>query len=107
MSINIENIRERLIQNNIKLYEGLTEEEFEKIENFYSIKFPISQWTLYKSFLPEFINWRDFSQENVNQIKYYLNWPIEGILLDIEHNGFWKKCFGPKANDIKENKKLL
>ena len=46
MSINIEKIRERLIQNNIKLYEGLTEEEFEKIENFYSIKFPISLRTL-------------------------------------------------------------
>ena len=43
MSINIENIRERLIQNNIKLYEGLTEEEFEKIEIFYSIKSYISE----------------------------------------------------------------
>lgn len=106
MSINIEKIRETLIQNNIKLYEGLTDEEFETIENFYSIKFPISLRTLYKSFLPELINWRDFSQENVNTIKYYLNWPIEGILFDIENNGFWKKCFGPKTNDINENKKI-
>ena len=48
MSINFERIRERLIQNNIKLYEGLTEKEFEKIEIFYSIKFPISLRTLYK-----------------------------------------------------------
>ena len=28
------------------------------------------------------------------------------MLFDIEFNGFWKKCFGPKANDIKENKKI-
>ena len=106
MSINIESIRKTLIQNNIKLYEGLTDEEFEKIENFYSIKFPISLRALYKSFLPEFYNWRDFSQENVNKIKYYLNWPIEGILFDIQMNGFWKKCFGPRTNDINENTKI-
>ena len=42
MIINIENIRETLIKNNVALYDGLTDEEFEKIENFYSIKFPIS-----------------------------------------------------------------
>ena len=103
MSINIENIREVLIKNNIKLYEGLTDEEFEKIENFYSIKFPISLRALYKSFLPEFYNWRDFSEENVNKIKHYLNWPVEGILFDIKMNGFWKKCFGPWTDDINEN----
>ena len=28
------------------------------------------------------------------------------MLFDIEFNEFWKKCFGPKANDIKENKKI-
>ena len=106
MSINIEKIKEVLIKNNITLYDGLTDEEFEKIEKFYSIKFPISLRTLYKSFLPEFYNWRDFSEENVNKIKYYLNWPIEGILFDIQNNGFWKKCFGHRTNDINENKKI-
>ena len=106
MSINIESIREVLIKNNIKLYEGLTDEEFEKIENFYSIKFPISLRTLYKSFLPEFYNWRDFSEENINKIKHYLNWPIDGIVFDIRMNGFWKKCFGPWTNDINENIKI-
>jgi hypothetical protein len=106
MSINIEKIKEVLIKNNITLYDGLTDEEFEKIEKFYSIKFPISLRTLYKSFLPEFYNWRDFSEENVNKIKYYLNWPIEGILYDIQNNGFWKKCFGQRTNDINENKKI-
>lgn len=106
MSINIENIREIMIKNNVKLYEGLTDEEFEKIESFYSIKFPISLRTLYKSFLPEFYNWRDFSEKNVQRIKHYLDWPIEGILFDIEMNGFWRKCFGPRTNNINENKKI-
>ena len=94
-----------MIKSKVKLYEGLTDEEFDKIEKFYSIKFPISLRTLYKSFLPEFYNWRDFSEENVEKIKNKLNWPIEGILFDIEMNGFWKKCFGKWTDDINENKK--
>ena len=106
MLINIERIREILTKNEIKLFEGLTDEEFEKIENFYSIKFPISLRILYKSFLPEFYNWRDFSEENVEKIKNYLNAPIQGMLFDIQYNGFWKKCFGQKTDNINENKRI-
>ena len=106
MSINIERIREILTNNEIKLFEGLTDEEFEKIENFYSIKFPTSLRILYKSFLPEFYNWRDFSEENVEKIKDYLNAPLQGILFDIQYNDFWKKCFGQKTDNINENKRI-
>ena len=103
----INKIKEILIKKGEKLDEGLTDEEFQKIENFYSIKFPISLRTLYKSFLPHnFYNWRDFSEENVKKIKRYLEWPIEGILFDIQNNNFWKKCFGPKTEDLEENKKI-
>ena len=42
----IDKIKEILIKNGEKLDEGLTDEEFQKIENFYSIKFPISLRTL-------------------------------------------------------------
>ena len=106
MSINIEKIREILTKKEIKLYEGLTDEEFEKIEKFYSIKFPISLRTLYKELLPEFYNWRDFSEENVENIKNFLNAPIQGMLFDIQYNGFWKKCFGQKTDDVEENKRI-
>ena len=55
MSINIERIKEILVKHNIQLFEGLTDEEFDKIESFYSIKFPSSLRLLYKSFYLHFI----------------------------------------------------
>ena len=102
MSLNIEKLREILVNKDIKIDKGLTDEEFEKIEKFYSIKFPQVLRLLYKSFLPEFYNWRDFSEENVSKIKYALNAPIEGIKFDIIHNNFWLECFGEKTGN-KEN----
>ena len=104
MSINLEKIRHILENKGIEIYDGLSEEEFEKIENFYNIKFPKVLRILYKSFLPNFYNWRDFSENNVKNIKQSLYWPIEGILFDIENNNFWMDCFGEKTGDIEQNK---
>jgi len=103
MSLNVDKLRTILENNGIQIYEGLTEEEFYKIESFYSIKFPKVLRILYKSFLPNFYNWRDFSDENVEKIKLYLNMPIEGIKFDIKYNNFWLECFGEKTGDIEND----
>ena len=103
MSLNVDKLRTILENNGKQIYEGLTEEEFDKIESFYSIKFPKVLRILYKSFLPNFYNWRDFSDENVEKIKLYLNMPIEGIKFDIKYNNFWLECFGEKTGDIEND----
>ena len=104
MSINVEKIRQILENKGIEIHNGLNDEEFEKIEKFYNIKFPKVLKILYKSFLPNLYNWRDFSEDNVQKIKKYLNMPIEGILCDIQYNSFWVDCFGEKTGDIEQNK---
>ena len=104
MSINVEKIRQILENKGIEIHNGLSDEEFEKIEKFYNIKFPKVLKILYKSFLPNLYNWRDFSEDNVQKMKKYLNMPIEGILFDIQYNGFWLDCFGEKTGDIEQNK---
>ena len=48
MSLNIEKLREILVNNEIKIDKGLTDEELEKIEKFNSIKFPQVLRLLYK-----------------------------------------------------------
>ena len=103
MTLNTEKLRQILENKGIELQEGLTEEEFEKIENFYNIKFPKVLKILYESFLPPFYNWRDFSEKNVETIKYYLNWPINGMKFDIAFNGFWLECFGERTDDMEQN----
>ena len=104
MSLKIEKIQQILENKEIELLNGLSDEEFKKIEKFYNIKFPKVLRILYKSFLPNFYNWRDFSENNVKKIKNYLNMPIEGILFDIENNGFWMDCFGEKTGNPEQDK---
>ena len=104
MSFNIKKIRKILENKGIEIYDGLSDEEFEKIENFYNIKFPKVLRILYKSFLPNFYNWRDFSENNVKKVKKYLNMPIEGILFDIENNNFWMDCLGEKTGNLQQDK---
>ena len=103
MALNVQKIRDILEKKGIEIYDGLTDKEFEKIENFYSIKFPQVLRCLFKSFLPNLYNWRDFSKENVKKIKDKLNWPIEGIKYDIKYNNFWLECFGEKTGNLEQD----
>ncbi|WP_392563597.1 hypothetical protein RHO13_09705 [Orbus wheelerorum] len=36
-----------------------------------------------------FYDWIDSSQRNKTYMKNALNWPLEGTLFNVEHNGFW------------------
>lgn len=95
--------------NGIKTENGLTEAEIKKIETLYSFCFTPDLKELLTHVLPVskgFTNWRDFSNDNVNHIKEELAWPLEGMLFDIENNGFWVDDWGIKPADIYEAKRV-
>ena len=46
---------------------------------------------------PRFPDWR--SPESVRE---YLEWPIEGIAFDVEHNNFWLQAWGPRPAALAE-----
>lgn len=107
----IEEIRKILENKNIKMNRGMTEKEIITAENYYNIKFPIDLKELLMSFLPigdRFYNWNDYSEENVSKIKDMLQFPIEGIIFDIEEDNFWMDRFGKCPEKIEERvKKFL
>ena len=78
---------------------GLTDSEVELTQSKYGFQFPPDLRELLQHALPigpMFPNWRD---ERDDLIKEQLSWPLEGILFDIERNGFWMEEWGPKPND--------
>lgn len=92
----------------IKFDKGLTNEEFDKIEKTYGICFPKSLREMYEIALPisaSFYNWRNFEEANVRIIKDMLNWPLEGVLFDVEENYFWDDSWGEKPTDAIEAEK--
>lgn len=91
----------------IKFDKGLTDEEIVKIEKTYDIYFPKSLREMYQIALPvskSFYNWRDFNETNIKSIQKSLNWPLEGVLFDIEENVFWDSSWGDKPTELSEAK---
>ncbi|WP_392551923.1 hypothetical protein RHO14_10660 [Orbus wheelerorum] len=99
----IEYVINILKNNNIRLKQGMTETQIKQAQHQYQIEFPLELKSLLMAVLPvsaPFYDWIDSSQTNKTYIKNALNWPLEGMLFDVEHNGFWlSKQWGtePKA----------
>ncbi|WML48522.1 SMI1/KNR4 family protein [Neobacillus sp. PS3-34] len=84
---------------------GLNKEEIDDIEKIYKINFPPDYRELLMYTLPisnGFVNWRNKSKENIEKITHQMNWPLEGIIFDIEHNGFWVEGWGEKPSDLED-----
>ncbi|WP_088071925.1 hypothetical protein [Gottfriedia luciferensis] len=104
--MNIVQIVDKLKEKGVKFSEGLKEKEVVEIEELYKIKFPpdLKEFLMYA--LPisdEFINWNDKSKGNINKITDRLQWPLEGIIFDIEHNEFWLNDWGKKPSTFKDS----
>lgn len=107
--MNTTNIMKILKMNKIKTEIGLTEAEIRKIEDNYGICFTPDLKELFMHVLPiskGFMNWRDFSDENVNHIKKVLAWPMEGMIFDIENNEFWLDVWGSRPTDTDEARRI-
>ena len=102
----MKDIIEKMKKKGIKFDKGLTEEEFEKINNIYGFTFPKEIKEFLSIALPinkGFYNWRDFSDKNVNHIKDFQKTYIEdGFEFDIEKNNLlddFRKKFPKCKND--------
>jgi hypothetical protein len=99
------NIIEKLKCNSVTFQEGLSKQEMLEVQEHYNIYFPPDLSRFLMTALPisnSFVNWRDVSTENIKNIKERLNWPLEGMIYDIEHNNFWYEEWGKKPDDLSE-----
>jgi len=90
---------------------GLTDDEVSLIELKFNLKFPPNLRLLFQTNLPVsdgFINWREglISNEVADSIFSQLNWPLEGLLFDLQYNNFWVDAWGKKPEDYEEMPKI-
>ncbi len=96
-------IIEKLKSASVKFEEGLSPSELSRAEETYAIRFPPDLRELLMTAIPvseQFINWRDRSEANHQEILKRLNWPLEGMLFDIRHNSFWWPAWGERPDEI-------
>ena len=107
---------ELLKEHGVHFAPGLTDAEFAEIEGFYDIRFPKALREFYSVGLPVssdppeppptlrwdwFPRWNDFSEESVAVIRRQMEWPLTGILDDVE-NGCWMKAWGERPANMEE-----
>ncbi|CAN5587082.1 hypothetical protein BH10ACI2_BH10ACI2_24380 [soil metagenome] len=80
----------------IRLDAGLSDQEVANTEDKYGFRFPPDLRELLQFGLPSgrgFVDWRN---GRVEDIKYILDGPFDGICFDIEQNNFWLDEWGEK-----------
>ena len=86
----------------VPIADGLSEEEFERIEATYGFTFPPDLKGILQAGLPVgagFPNWR---AANLDHLRMRINLPIVGLLHEVANSNFWWKAWGPRPVDIKQ-----
>lgn len=99
-----------------KLAPGLTDEEFDRIEREYGVEFADDHRAFLAAGLP--INtpfekeegvfhawerpWPEWRDGDPDSIRQRLNWPVEGVLFDVEHNAYWHDSWGERPAGLAE-----
>jgi hypothetical protein len=89
-----------LQERGIQLEPVLTDEEVERVERTFAFRFPPDLRALLQMALPAgqgFPDWRNGPREVLQE---RLDWPLEGMCFDIEHNSFWLAEWGPKPTEL-------
>jgi hypothetical protein len=100
-----------LICKGVEFENGLTDDEIYNIELKFNIKFPPDYKLFLQTGLPVsegYVNWREglHSNTSATKIASRLDWPLEGLLFDIQSNDFWIDTWGYKS-DIYEEKTFI
>jgi hypothetical protein len=86
---------------------GLTDKEILAIESEFHFVFPQDLRAFLQTAVPvgpQFANWRNEDKTSIQQM---LDWPLEGLLFDIENNNLWQESWGAKPSDIQKAKEVL
>ncbi|MFF0497168.1 hypothetical protein ACFYU5_12235 [Nocardia aobensis] len=85
---------------------GLTDSEFDFIESRYNFRFADDHRTFLSAGLPVDEpgesgrrGWPDWRYDDPDVLRAWLAQPAEGVLFDVEHNGFWHPAWGGRSAD--------
>lgn len=93
--------------NGVQFDSGLADDEVLQVETEFNFKFPPDLKLFLQTALPisdRFVNWRLGleSKTEKEEILDRLNWPLEGMLFDLQSNDFWIKSWGDRPNTYEE-----
>ncbi|MFC0437881.1 hypothetical protein [Kutzneria buriramensis] len=89
-----------------RLAPGLTDAEFAAVEDMYGFTFADDHREFLAAALPvdddRVRGWPDWRDGDPAVLRQMLDWPVEGVLFDVEHNVMWDEGWGPQPHTVDE-----
>jgi len=79
--------------------EGLTGNELRRVEGEFGIRFNPDHRALLTAGMPLGPRWPDWRDGDRETLREWLDEPVEGVLFDVEENGFWWHGWGERPQD--------
>ena len=91
----------------IKFEKGLSDDEIEDIQKKFNLTFPPDLRLFLQMALPVSNNFPQWRSRKGWGIGERIDWPLEGIVFDVEHNGMWLDRWGEKPSMLEEQIKVV
>lgn len=95
-----------LAASNVSLDPGLRRAEIVSIERRFGFEFSPDHRQLLETALPTGDRWVDWRNDSVESIRGRLDWPVDGVLFDVEHDSFWPSTWPPKPDALDEQRRI-
>lgn len=80
----------------VRLDRGLSHDEVSHVQARLDFTFGPEHRHFIQSVLPVGESWPDWRNGADEDLRSRLDWPVEGVLYDVRHNGFWPCSWGPR-----------
>jgi len=92
----VELLVERLVLRDIQVTPGLSDEEVARVEHDFGFRLPVDLRELLQTLLPVGEDFPDWRSDSRLPIEKRLNWPVEGLLFDVERQQLWIPDWGDR-----------
>lgn len=96
MPVSIDACVSLLRSSGVDLVVGLTPNEVEHVERRFGFQFDPDHRALLLSAVPAGERWIDWMGDPEAVLRERLAWPVDGVLFDVEQNGFWAASWGAR-----------
>ncbi len=84
----------------VDIQRGLRDHEFDMIAGRYGFTFADDHRAFLEGGLPTGPGWPDWRAPDQRAVRDQLAWPVEGLLFDVEHKGYWHPSWGERPTDL-------
>lgn len=90
----------------VTLTPGLSAAEVVEIERRYGFEFNADHQQLLRTAVPTGKGWVDWRSDDEESIRSRLDWPLDGLLFDVEHDSFWPSTWPTKPETLEEQREV-